>query len=77
MLDIIDPLTNPTAHGASAADAFVLVIPSIPGYGYSGKPRELGWGPARIARAWAELMKRMATRTTLRKAATGARSSPT
>jgi len=59
MLGIIDLLTNPTAHGASAADAFDLVIPSIPGYGYSGKPRELGWGPARIARAWAELMKRL------------------
>jgi pimeloyl-ACP methyl ester carboxylesterase len=52
-------LTNPTAHGASAADAFDLVIPSIPGYGYSGKPRETGWGPVRIARAWAELMKRL------------------
>jgi pimeloyl-ACP methyl ester carboxylesterase len=53
------PLTNPTAHGGSASDAFEVVIPSIPGYGYSGKPTETGWGPARIARACAELMKRL------------------
>jgi pimeloyl-ACP methyl ester carboxylesterase len=59
MLKIIDPLTNPTAHGASASDAFDVVIPSMPGYGYSGKPRYTGWGPARMARAWAELMKRL------------------
>jgi len=59
LLNIIDPLTNPTAHGASAADAFDVVIPSLPGYGYSGKPRETGWGPDRIAHAWAELMKRL------------------
>src|SRR5690242_19969270 len=59
LLKIIDPLTNPTAHGASAADAFDVVIPSMPGYGYSGKPRETGWGPDRIARAWAELMRRL------------------
>jgi pimeloyl-ACP methyl ester carboxylesterase len=58
-LKIIDPLTNPTAHGASASDAFHLVIPSMPGYGYSGKPSTTGWGPERIARAWAELMKRL------------------
>ena len=58
-LKIIDPLTNPTAHGASASDAFHLVIPSIPGYGFSGKPTTTGWGPERIARAWAELMKRL------------------
>jgi pimeloyl-ACP methyl ester carboxylesterase len=58
-LKIIDPLTNPTAHGASASDAFHLVIPSMPGYGYSGKPTELGWNPERIARAWVELMKRL------------------
>jgi pimeloyl-ACP methyl ester carboxylesterase len=57
LLKIIDPLTNPTAHGASAADAFDVVIPSMPGYGYSGKPRETGWGPDRMARAWVELMK--------------------
>ena len=59
LLAVIDPLTNPTAHGGSAADAFDVVIPSMPGYGYSGKPRETGWGPDRIARAWTELMKRL------------------
>jgi pimeloyl-ACP methyl ester carboxylesterase len=58
-MKIIDPLTNPTAHGASASDAFHLVIPSMPGYGFSGKPTTTGWGPARIARAWVELMKRL------------------
>ena len=58
-LKIIDPLTNPTAHGASAADAFDLVIPSLPGYGFSGKPTTTGWDPARIARAWVVLMKRL------------------
>src|SRR6266852_384223 len=58
-MKIIDPLTNPTAHGASASDAFHLVIPSIPGYGFSGKPTSTGWDPARIARAWAVLMKRL------------------
>lgn len=58
-LKIIDPLTDPTAHGGSASDAFHLVIPSMPGYGYSGKPTTTGWDPARIARAWVELMKRL------------------
>jgi pimeloyl-ACP methyl ester carboxylesterase len=58
-LKIVDPLTNPTAHGASAADAFDLVIPSIPGYGFSGKPATTGWDPAHIARAWVVLMKRL------------------
>jgi pimeloyl-ACP methyl ester carboxylesterase len=58
-LKIIDPLTNPTAYGASASDAFHLVIPSMPGYGFSGKPKDTGWNPDRIARAWAELMKRL------------------
>src|SRR5215218_4242447 len=58
-LKIIDPLTNPTADGASASDAFHLVIPSMPGYGFSGKPTEAGWGPEHIARAYAELMKRL------------------
>jgi pimeloyl-ACP methyl ester carboxylesterase len=56
-LKIIDPLTNPTAHGASASDAFHLVIPSIPGYGFSPEPSTLGWDPVRIARAWIVLMK--------------------
>jgi pimeloyl-ACP methyl ester carboxylesterase len=58
-LKIIDPLTNPTAHGGSASDAFDVVIPSLPGYGYSGKPATTGWGPDRIARAWVTLMKRL------------------
>jgi pimeloyl-ACP methyl ester carboxylesterase len=58
-LKIIDPLTNPTAHGASASDAFHLVIPSLPGYGFSGKPTAPGWHPVRIARAWATLMQRI------------------
>ena len=59
LLNVIDPLTNPTEHGASAEDAFDVVIPSIPGYGYSGKPRDLGWGPERVARVWDVLMKRL------------------
>jgi len=58
-LKIIEPLTDPTAHGASAADAFHVVIPSLPGYGFSGKPPAGGWDPPRIARAWATLMKRL------------------
>jgi pimeloyl-ACP methyl ester carboxylesterase len=58
-LKIIEPLTNPTAHGASATDAFHLVIPSLPGHGFSAKPSTTGWDPARIARAWVELMKRL------------------
>lgn len=58
-LKIIEPLTNPTAYGGRAEDAFDLVIPSIPGFGFSGKPAEPGWGPDRIARAWIELMKRL------------------
>jgi pimeloyl-ACP methyl ester carboxylesterase len=58
-LKIIGPLTDPTAHGASAADAFHLVIPSLPGYGFSGKPAEGGWNPPRIAKAWAVLMQRL------------------
>src|SRR5881628_11564 len=58
-LKIIDPLTNPTAHGGSASDAFDVVIPSMPGYGYSGKPTTTGWDPIRIARAWIVLMERL------------------
>ena len=58
-LKIIDRLTDPTAHGASASDAFDVVIPSLPGYGFSGKPTSPGWDPPRIARAWVELMKRL------------------
>jgi pimeloyl-ACP methyl ester carboxylesterase len=58
-LKIIGPLTDPTAHGGSAADAFDVVIPSLPGYGFSGKPTGTGWDPSRIARAWGELMQRL------------------
>src|SRR6185436_14859086 len=58
-LKIIDPLTNPTAHGGSPSDAFDVVIPSLPGYGFSGKPTATGWDPPRIARAWVVLMKRL------------------
>jgi len=58
-LKIIDPLTNPTAHGGSASDAFHLVIPSMPGYGFSGRPTTTGWDVAHIARAWVTLMKRL------------------
>jgi pimeloyl-ACP methyl ester carboxylesterase len=58
-LKIIDRLSNPTAHGASASDAFDVVIPSMPGYGFSGKPTSTGWGPERMARAWADLMQRL------------------
>jgi pimeloyl-ACP methyl ester carboxylesterase len=61
-LKIIDPLTNPTAHGASSADAFDLVIPSMPGYGFSGKPTTTGWDPAHIAHAWVVLMVRLGYR---------------
>jgi len=59
MLKIIEPLTNPTAHGGNAADAFHVVIPSIPGYGFSGKPTATGWDPPRMARAWVALMTRL------------------
>ncbi len=58
-LKIIEPLTNPTAHGGNATDAFDVVIPSLPGHGFSGKPTTLGWDPIRIARAWTVLMKRL------------------
>ena len=58
-LKIIDPLTNPTAHGGTAADAFDIVIPSLPGYGFSAKPTAPGWTPVRIAKAWATLMQRL------------------
>ena len=58
-LKLIGPLTDPTAHGGSAEDAFDVVIPSLPGYGFSGRPTDTGWDPDRIARAWAELMKRL------------------
>jgi pimeloyl-ACP methyl ester carboxylesterase len=59
MLDLIGPLTNPTAHGGDAADAFDVVIPSIPGYGFSSEPTEVGWNPGRVGQAWVELMDRL------------------
>jgi pimeloyl-ACP methyl ester carboxylesterase len=59
MLEVIGPLTDPTAHGGTAADAFDVVIPSLPGYGFSDQPKEVGWGAGRIAQAWAELMSRL------------------
>jgi pimeloyl-ACP methyl ester carboxylesterase len=59
MLEVIEPLTDPTAHGGTAQDAFHLVLPSLPGHGFSGKPTVTGWGPDRIAKAWAELMNRL------------------
>jgi hypothetical protein len=59
LLETVGPLTDPTAHGGDAADAFHLVLPSLPGYGFSAEPAELGWDAARTARAWAELMRRL------------------
>jgi len=59
LLGVVGPLTDPTAHGGGAEDAFDLVLPSLPGFGFSGQPQELGWDPARVGRAWAELMKRL------------------
>jgi pimeloyl-ACP methyl ester carboxylesterase len=59
LLEVVGPLTDPTAHGGRAEDAFHLVLPSLPGYGFSGEPGEVGWGPGRIAQAWAELMGRL------------------
>ena len=59
LLETIGPLTNPTAHGGRAEDAFHLVLPSIPGYGFSDEPTEVGWGPIRIGQAWHELMRRL------------------
>src|SRR5215208_988955 len=59
LLEVIGPLTDPTAHGGRAEDAFHLVLPSLPGYGFSGEPAEVGWDPGRTARAWAELMGRL------------------
>ena len=59
LLEVVGPLTDPTAHGGRAEDAFHLVLPSLPGYGFSSEPTELGWDPGRVARAWAELMDRL------------------
>jgi len=59
LLEVVGPLTDPAAHGGQAEDAFDLVLPSLPGYGFSGEPAEVGWGPGRVAQAWAELMRRL------------------
>jgi pimeloyl-ACP methyl ester carboxylesterase len=59
LLEVVGPLTDPTAHGGRAEDAFDLVLPSLPGYGFSGEPTEVGWDPGRVARAWAQLMHRL------------------
>jgi pimeloyl-ACP methyl ester carboxylesterase len=59
LLDTVGPLTDPTAHGGAATDAFHLMLPSLPGYGFSAEPTELGWDPGRTAHAWAELMRRL------------------
>src|SRR3712207_1625693 len=59
LLETVGPLTDPTAHGGAPEDAFDLVLPSLPGYGFSGEPTELGWDLGRTARAWAELMRRL------------------
>src|SRR5512135_1248519 len=59
LLEVVGPLTDPTAHGGRAEDAFDLVLPSLPGYGFSAEPRELGWNVGRIAHAWGELMHRL------------------
>jgi hypothetical protein len=59
LLDTVGPLTDPTAHGGSAEDAFHLVLPSLPGYGFSSEPADLGWNAGRVAQAWTELMRRL------------------
>jgi Epoxide hydrolase N terminus len=77
MLNVIGPLSDPTAHGGDASDAFDVVIPSMPGYGFSGKPTGTGWGPVHIADAWFVLMKRLGMGTSWRRAGTGELRSPT
>ena len=74
-MKVIGPLTDPTAHGASASDAFHLVIPSIPGYGDWAEPAALGWDPVRIAKAWVALMQRLGYDRFAAKAAIGVRPS--
>ena len=77
MLNVIGPLTDPTAHGGDAEDAFDVVVPSMPGYGFSGKPATTGWDPAVSRRRGSSSWSGSATRATSRRAATGARRSPT
>jgi Epoxide hydrolase N terminus len=76
LLETVGPLTDPTAHGGRAEDAFDLVLPSIPGYGFSDEPTELGWGPGCVAQAWAELMQRLGCTRYVARAATWAPRSP-
>jgi pimeloyl-ACP methyl ester carboxylesterase len=77
LLDAVGPLTDPTAHGGAAGEAFDLVLPSLPGYGLSGEPTELGWNVGRIAQAWAELMRRLGYTRYVARAGTWALLSPT
>ena len=77
LLETVGPLTDPTAHGGTAEDAFHLVLPSLPGYGLSGEPTELGWDAARTGRAWAELMHRLGYTRYVARAATSVLSSRT
>jgi hypothetical protein len=77
LLETVGPLTDPPAHGGRAEDAFDLVLPSLPGYGFSGEPAELGWNAGRVAQAWAELMHRLGYTRYSPRAATLAPSSPT
>ena len=77
LLETIGPLTDPTAHGGKADDAFHLVLPSLPGYGFSAEPTELGWDSGRTARAWAELMHRLGYTSYVGKVVTWAPSSRT
>ena len=74
---MIGPLTDPESHGGRAEDAFDLVVPSMPGFGFSARPQATGWNPERIAGAWVELMRRVATGATSPRVATGVRSSRT
>lgn len=75
MLNVVGPLTDPTAHGGAAEDAFDVVVPSMPGYGFSGKPTATGWDPVHIAGAWIALMRRLGLHDSSRKAAIGVRKS--
>ena len=77
LFKVIEPLTDPTAHGGRAEDAFHLVLPSMPGYGFSARPQGTGWGPARIGQAWDELMRRLGYARYVSQGETGARSSRT
>jgi pimeloyl-ACP methyl ester carboxylesterase len=77
LLETVGPLTDPTAHGGQAQDAFHLVLPSLPGYGFSAEPTELGWNVGRVAQAWAQLMDRLGYTRYVAQGATWAPPSPT